>query len=94
MGAAYSLAVLLSANNEYTVENRYSHFCDRDTQGTDIMSSPLGRLTAVGNSSPSPVYPRQVSRGRNASEAVAELDAKLYSCPKCQTIDRTQMDAI
>ena len=38
------------------------------------------KLTAVGNSSPSPVYPVQISRERNASEAEAELVAKFSSC--------------
>lgn len=36
-------------------------------------------LTAVGNSSPAPVYPPHVSRSRKVSVADAELVAKLYS---------------
>lgn len=42
-------------------------------------STVSNRLTAVGKSSPSPVYPVHLSRERNASVADPELVAKLCS---------------
>lgn len=49
----------------------------------------LSQLTAVGNSSPSPVYPVQLSRDLNSSVADPEEVAKLCSCSYGKTTTKS-----